>query len=281
MNFKKSPIWSCVAIFLICLAARFVEYFAIRTDETVIAENFIHKLFGIIIMLCALKMLGLKQRDIGFKKENSLNNFGLGVLLGAVCFSVSYAVEMLIISASDGVPHLEIYASGFSLTGEQVKNTSFIFILLCVLFNIINVWMEEGIFRGLFLNILQPKYSFWCANLTAALLFGVWHWVMPMRSYLDGTSTFANLLVMGIGYIILSGIMSVKWGMMYKMTGNLWAGLGDHLFNNVIATNLLHVVSNTGADEWQIVRILLAQVVSFVIVAVIYNKNRQNSRVNI
>lgn len=278
---EKYPVWSSIVIFLICIAARFVEYFAIRTDETVIAENFIHKVFGIILLLCVLKLLGLKQRDIGFKKENFLKNLGLGALLGAVCFTVSYAVEMMIISAQNGEPHLEIYASGFSITGEQVKNTGLVFMLLCVLFNIVNVWMEEGVFRGLFLNILQPKHLFWYANLTTALLFGVWHWVMPMRSYLDGTSTLANLLVMGIGYIILSGIMSIKWGMMYKMTGSLWAGLGDHLFNNVVATNLLHVVSNTGADEWQIVRILLAQVISFVIVAVIYSKNREKLSDNI
>ena len=69
---EKYPVGSSVVIFLICLAARFVEYFAIRTDETVIAENFIHKVFGIILLLCVLRLLGLKQRDIGFKKENFL-----------------------------------------------------------------------------------------------------------------------------------------------------------------------------------------------------------------
>ena len=31
--------------------------------------------------------------------------------------------------------------------------------------------------------------------------------------------------------------MGLKWGLLYKMTGSLWVGLGDHLFNNVIGTN--------------------------------------------
>ncbi len=35
----------------------------------------------------------------------------------------------------------------------------------------------------------------------------------------------------------------------------LWAGLGDCLFNNTVAANMLHVVSLKGADELQIVRI--------------------------
>jgi hypothetical protein len=80
---------------------------------------------------------------------------------------------------------------------------------------------------------------------------------------------------MGIGYIVLAGIMSIKWSLLYKMTGSLWMGLGDHLFNNVIVTNLVHVVSNNEADNMQIVRILIGQLLSFAIVLVIYKKRRQ------
>ena len=173
-------------------------------------------------------------------------------------------------------PHFEIYASGFSISGEQVKQSGILFILLCVLFNIINVWMEEGIFRGLFLKILESKYAFATADIISALLFGIWHWVMPMRSYMDGDSSLPNLLVMGIGYIILAGIMSIKWSMLYKLTGTLWTSLGDHLFNNVIATNLLHLVSDTGADELQIVRIMIAQLLSFAVVLIIYKKRSKS-----
>ena len=66
---------------------------------------------------------------------------------------------------------------------------------------------------------------------------------MPMRDFTDGNLSFGSLVVMGIGYVILAGVMSIKWGLLYKMTGSLWVGLGDHLFNNVIATNLVHVSS--------------------------------------
>ena len=68
--------------------------------------------------------------------------------------------------------------------------------------------------------------------------------------------SFAATLLLGIGYIILAGIMGIEWGLLYRITGNLWAGLGDHLFNNTVATNMLHVVSLKGADELQTVRIM-------------------------
>ena len=166
--------------------------------------------------------------------------------------------------------HFELYISSFSLSGSQVKNTGFLFFALCVVFNIINVWMEEGIFRGLFIKTLSATKPFMTANLIGAFLFGVWHIVMPLRSYVNGEMSFAAMALMSIGYIILAGIMGIKWGFLYRMTGNLWVGLGDHLFNNTVATNMLHVVSSTGADELQIVRIMAAQLVSFIFVLVIY-----------
>ena len=174
--------------------------------------------------------------------------------------------------------HLEIYISSFSLTGSQIKNMDFVFFLLCVLFNVINVWMEEGVFRGLFLKMLSETKPFMQANFIAAFLFGIWHIVMPIRSYVNGEMSFAAMVLMGIGYIILAGIMGIKWGLLYRITGNLWAGLGDHLFNNTVATNMLHVVSQNGADELQIVRIMAAQIISFAFVIAIHTYRTTNVR---
>ena len=55
-------------------------------------------------------------------------------------------------------------------------------------------------------------------------------------------------------------------------------GLGDHLFNNVIVTNLLHVVSENEADSMQIVRILIGQLLSFILVMVYYKKGRNKQK---
>ncbi len=192
------------------------------------------------------------------------------VLLGCVCFAISYGLEFAVLALQGNPAHFELYVSGFTLTGSQVKNTGFLFFLLCVLFNVINVWMEEGVFRGLFIKRLCETKSFMKANGIAAFLFGIWHMVMPIRSYTNGEMSFEQMVLMGIGYIILSGMMGIKWGLLTRITGNLWAGLGDHLFNNTVATNMLHVVSLKGADELQIVRIMAAQLLSFAFVWIIY-----------
>lgn len=263
---------NCMFIFVICSIARIIEYFVIRTDETILAENFVHKVFGIVVLAVVLKLVKLSWDEIGFVKKNIVQNILKGFTLGAGCFSFAYLVECLILYCMNGNVQISIYTSGFSLNGEAVKQSGIVFIVLCVVFNIINVWMEEGIFRGCFSNLLANKMSFKGATVFIALLFGVWHWVMPMRDFIEGRTSIANLLIMGIGYIILAGMMSIKWSILYKITGSLWMGLGDHLFNNVIVTNLLHVVSENDADSMQIVRILIGQLVSFILVIIYYKK---------
>lgn len=269
-SLKKKPILNCFIIFTICLIARVIEYFVIRTDESILSENFLHKVFGIILLWTILYYAKLKWRDIGFNTKDIFSGIGKGLLFGFICCVFAYAIEGLILYNMNHSFKLSFYTTGFSLNNDMNQQTGIIFIFLCIIFNIINVWMEEGIFRGLFTKILED-ISYNMSLFLIAFLFGIWHLVMPFRDYLEGKSSISNLLVMGIGYVILAGMMSIKWSLLYRMTGSLWIGLGDHLFNNVIS-NLLHVVSNNEVDNMQIVRILIWQILSFVIVLIIYKK---------
>lgn len=266
----KKPILSCSIIFVICSVARLIEYFYMRTDETFLSENFLHKLFGIFLLWGVLSICNLRWKDIGFSPDGIVSGIGKGLLFGLVCSVFAYTVECIVLLFLHGNVHLSFYASGFSLTNEKVSQAGILLILSSVLFNLINVWMEEGIFRGLFTKILEGL-SYRKSLFFIAFLFGIWHLVMPLRDYLQGESSLVNLIVMGIGYVILAGMMSIKWSLLYKMTGSLWFGLGDHFFNN-LASNLVHVVSNSEADSLQIVRILLWQLLSFAIVLWGYQK---------
>ena len=73
--------------------------------------------------------------------------------------------------------------------------------------------------------------------------------------------TAADAALLGAGYVVLSGLMGLKWAWL-RRRDSIWMGLGD----NLVATNLLHVLSAGGADELQIVRVALAQLLSFGIV---------------
>lgn len=60
------------------------------------------------------------------------------------------------------------------------------------------------------------------------------------------------------------------------MTGSLYAGMADHFFNNCIATNLLHVITVNGVDEMMIVRVVIAQLISFVVVFLVWKKREKS-----
>lgn len=271
----NKPILYSFIIFMICLVIRIMEYFIIKTDTTFISENFIHKLMGIIILVFLLKIMNYKFKDIGFKRNKWFKYLIYGLILGGICFGISYFIEYIILYVKSRNPSLELYVNGFSLVGNEVKHTEIVFFILCILLNIVNVIMEEGLFRGFFLKVINNKNSFLKSNMIVALLFGLWHFVMPLRLFITGEMNFIFFIVMMLGYIVLAGIMSIKWEMLYKMTGSLFIGIGDHLFNNIIATNMLHIVSNTGVDELQIVRILIVQIISFMLICLIYKKRKE------
>jgi hypothetical protein len=95
---------------------------------------------------------------------------------------------------------------------------------------------------------------------------------------IDGDKNAGSFVALSIGYIILSGMMGIKWQLMYRLTWTLYTGMADHFFNNCIATNLLHVITETGTDEMMIIRVMIAQLLSFVAVILVWKRKGNGSR---
>lgn len=268
------PIKSCVFIFLILLLVHAFEAIALRMDQTIFAENFINKIFGIVLLFVLLKQLHWDISTIGFKKYGLVKTILKGFALALLSFFIAYTIECSILYFQEKKIHLGFFITGFSLTGVGSIQTGIGFVFINIFFNIINVIMEEGTFRGLFYQLINTRYSLKTALFIQALLFGIWHIVTPFHNWIDGEISGMGFVSLSIGYIILAGMMGVKWGLLYRMTGNLYAGMADHFFNNCIATNLLHVVSNTGIDEYMIFRVLIAQIISFAIVVFLWKRQK-------
>ena len=76
--------------------------------------------------------------------------------------------------------------------------------------------------------------------------------------------------------ILSSAVVGYKYGLITKITGSGFMAMGDHFVNNTLV-NILHVVSENGADQLQIIRISIAQTLSFILVLVwhFYSKNHK------
>lgn len=273
---KNSRLLNVNLIFILCLLVHTIEVMFIRTDETFFAECFINKVFGIILLFIILKRWKKKWCNIGFVRKGFLINCLKGFCICASFSLLGFFTEFLILKLQGNSFHIEFFVTGFSLTGNVVKHTGLGFVLMCVFFNIINVWMEEGLFRGFFIQFLGEQFSQKKALYIAAFLFGLWHLVTPFRSLIDGEMSIGTFMVMSIGYVVLSMMMGIKWGLLYQNTGVIWIGLTDHFFNNCVVTNLLHVVSDTGVDEMQIARVLIGELTSFLAIVLYYRiKNKK------
>lgn len=269
MKKLRSPLLSVLAIYILCFIFRMIEYFMIRTDQTLFGEAIIHKIAGIIILWIAIKMLSTDFEFIGFKRKGIFKNFAFGLLFGISVFAAAYGAEILIAVSQGNFQSLQFYVSSYAVDKNIGNQTGILFFLICIVGNIVNVLMEEGIYRGLFQKILQQKYKFIAAAIICSILFGAWHVIGPIRSYYDGMSSMGGMVANIFMLVITSGLVGFKAAMITRLTGSLYMAMGDHFVNNTIV-NILHVTSYTGADELMFVRITIAQSLSFLLVLIFY-----------
>ncbi|MDD3394553.1 MAG: CPBP family intramembrane metalloprotease [Anaerotignum sp.] len=266
-----------LAVYFLCFVFRGIEYMVLRTDRSVFGEAFIHKLIGIFILFLALNYFSVKWSEIGFAAKNIGKNIAYGLLLGLLVFIPAYGSEFFMQYFAGNAPSFAFYVTSYSIQGNLGNHTVVIFYLLCIMGNIINVVMEEGVFRGLFLEIAENKYSFFGAMVLSSVLFGLWHIAAPLRSLLDGEMQLFPACMAMLSLAIMSGLMGAKLCMLTKICGNLWLPMADHFFNNTIV-NILHILAISGADQMQVIRIAVAQTLSFLIVLFWYWKSKAKEK---
>lgn len=94
---------------------------------------------------------------------------------------------------------------------------------------------------------------------------------------MDGDISVSGAVISSLLLLLTTGITGAKFCLLTKITGSLWLAMGDHFFNNTII-NLLHVVTVSGADEFQVIRISIAQTISFLVVLFIYRRSRAREK---
>ena len=268
-----------ILISILCFVFRLIEYFVLHTDRTIIGEAIFHKLIGIVIMIIAARRFGYTLKSTGFKGGKSPLNILKGLAFGIGAFVIAYTAEVLIAVSNGSFKSLSLYVSAYAIDKNLGNRTELIFFLICILGNVINVVMEEGMFRGLFMKMMEEKRTFMNAAVISSLLFGFWHIVGPVRNYVEGESSLTGLIVNSLILVASSALVGLKFTMLTSLTGSLYFAMGDHFVNNTIV-NLLHVVSDTGADEMMMVRVTIAQTISFIVVLVWYIKKRRNNAAN-
>ena len=274
---RKKTLAIVLAVFLPCTVVKDIEFLVIKTDQTILAENIICKLFILAVLLIVLPRFGLNWKEIGFRKSGILRSAGLGLLLGVSTFFLSYLTEYLVLSAMGKAANIQFFITNFALKDQNIGGASFAAVVICIMGNNVNVWAEEGLFRGLLFRMTKTAFTERQSNLIQSLLFGLWHIVTVIVWLLDGSIGIPMACVMAVGYVLLAGVLAYEWGLCISLTGTIWAGVFEHFFNNFI-TNSLHMVTDTGIDEMQILRIVLSNVLSLAFVLILSKHAKRHDR---
>jgi hypothetical protein len=74
---KNKPVAACWIMFAILILVHGFEAIVLRMDETFFGENFINKVFGIVLIFVVLALVKWAPKDIGFTAKNFLRNIGI------------------------------------------------------------------------------------------------------------------------------------------------------------------------------------------------------------
>jgi membrane protease YdiL (CAAX protease family) len=239
----KRPILTSIILFILAQFFRWLDTFFLRWDE-LLGEAILTKSLGFLLVVVWLWLTGRRLRDIGFRSSK----IGPALLIGAAAtlaaFVVGYGVEFVSAYVSGGKPSLMLGAidpkmgvAGGALFGAWL-----------VAANLVNSFMEEGLFRGVMGRLGRLRFSFNGTLWFTAAMFGIWHLPWAIKYYLLGQTTTTGEIVTSVVFnSVPQTLIGLVYGYMYLKTGNLWMPWMAHSLSNSVG-NLLHVATTDGID---------------------------------
>jgi membrane protease YdiL (CAAX protease family) len=173
-------------------------------------------------------------------------------------FIIAYTVEWMLMQQFGQEPRLL-----FSAIDPKAGVTGgWLFAVWLVAGNFINSFMEEGLFRGVMLNLNRIRLSFAKSNWLQAALFGAWHLVWVVKWYQTGVVSTPGEIGLGIVANFLPQIcLGLVWGYAYLKTDNLWTAWIGHTLTNT-TLNLVHVATLDAMNPGMSIRMTTFSIVS-------------------
>lgn len=249
------PIVTSLALLAIALLFRLIDIFVLRLDER-LGEIILSKVIGFALVVLFLWLAGKKLRDIGLHSNGLAPSLLIGASISLLALVIGYAVELLVLSGRN--PSLQFAA----IDPKAGISGGLLFALFLVLGNIINSFMEEGLFRGVMISLFRTRLSFWVAIWLQAVLFGAWHLPWALKWYQTGVIETPGEITMGVVTNFFPQILlGLVWGYMFAKTGNLWTSWIAHTLTNT-TLNLLHILTEGSLDGGMSIRMTTYSIVA-------------------
>jgi membrane protease YdiL (CAAX protease family) len=231
------PIAAPLVLLAVALCLRITDIFVLRLDER-LGEIILSKSLGFALVVWYALWVGQRLSAIGLHARHLRAALAIGAGLILTAFAIASVVQVLTLAPGQSLI-LRTVDPRTGMTGGVA------FVLFLIIGNVINVLMEEGLFRGIMLPHFLQRMRFARANLLQAALFSIWHLVWPVKAWLSGDASAATAFAQA--GVLLSGafIAGLVFGYLFWRTGSLYAPMIAHFVNNML-NNLLHVQGAEG-----------------------------------
>jgi membrane protease YdiL (CAAX protease family) len=217
------------------------------------------------LVLLFLWAIGKKPASIGFHGRRLGESLLIGVLITILPFMVAYAVEWIVLKQVGQEPSLQFSA----IDPKAGVAGGLLFALWLLVGNVVNSFMEEGLFRGVMLNLYRLRLTFVKSNWLQAFLFGAWHLVWVVKWYQTGTVSTPGEVGLGVVANFLPQIcLGLVWGYAFLKTDNLWTAFIAHTLTNT-TLNLIHVATVDAMDPGMSIRMTTFSIVSLLMMFLI------------
>jgi uncharacterized protein len=261
------PIVVALALFLVVVVLRYTEVF-VSGLNALPDKSIVSKVLGFILVLGYLRVLRKPLRSIGLHSRNFNKAFLIGGLSLLILYVTLYVVQFHRLNIAGESPRL-VFAAINKQTGVM---GGLAFTWFYLFGQIVNAFMEEGIFRGVMLPHLMRRFRFWQANALQAFLFGLAHLVWPLSSWVRGQATAEEAIAEAVPLMIATTVGGLVFGYLYYRTDSLWTAWFAHLIDNVIGLFFHIQIASRSNAETDILMLASIGFISLVLLAWIVAK---------
>ena len=237
------PILVPMVLLLVAVVLRVVDIFLLPLAEAT-GEAILHKALGLGMVLVYLWAAGQPLAAIGLHGRRVGPALFIGASTVILALLIAFAVQL-------GALRLAGEQASLALAAIDPKTglagAGWGFALWLFVGNLVNSFMEEGLFRGIMLTHFRLRLSPWRANLLQGIIFGLWHLAWPIWRLVYGHADLPAVLSESLFILAGSTVSGLLYGYLYLKTDSLWAGWIAHTINNT-TLNLLHIRTTGGLD---------------------------------
>jgi membrane protease YdiL (CAAX protease family) len=231
------PVMAPLLLLAVALLLRLFDIFVLRLDER-LGEIILSKSLGFALVVGYTWWVGRRVAAIGLHTRDLTPALAIGAGITVIAFVIAGVAQVLSLE-----PGATLTIQAVDPKTGRAGGSAFAAFLIAG--NIINSFMEEGLFRGIMLTHFLQRMRFRTANVLQAALFAAWHLVWPLKAYLAGDVSTASLLAQAGSLLLGTFVAGLVYGYLFWRSGSLWAPWIAHLLNNT-TLNLVQVQLSSG-----------------------------------